>query len=120
MVTAQPKPISEEELKEMEDIGLGAEIEGVNVPRLIAEVRRLRDALVKVSDTAAEAEYDYDSAQAANVHYCGQVAREALGWPERGRPCDNPSCDGVKDDKNYGDTHRCFKDGRWLDDGSEM
>jgi hypothetical protein len=48
------------------------------------------------------------------------LARKALGWSEPSEPCENPSCDGVKDDKNYGDAHRHFKDGRWLDDGSEM
>lgn len=54
------------------------------------------------------------------------LARKALGWPEPSEPCDNPSCDGVRDDPNYpgdgpdGMVHRCFKDGRWLDDGSEM
>lgn len=108
------EPISEGELKEMEqaagpdpwwsdgdmvlsgaheaDIGVIASAAGVDnakliakLPRLIAEVRRL----------------------------CKQIE-------ESGQPCENPSCDGVMPKTDCPHPHRCFKDGRWLDTNEEM
>lgn len=140
--TKDHKPLTEAELKEMEAYCHGAEARGDYVgyaPGLIAEVRRLREGNQKL--TMALTSYamqsnwsDFTSLPSKKTvpqvwDHPGpgyreapgyQLARDALGWGPPPEPCDNPSCDGVKDDKTFGDAHRCFKDGRWLDDGSEM
>lgn len=130
------KPITEEELKEweqeMEPWGMlseGPDIEGV-IKRLISEVRGLREALGTYGELSSWVDmfahgieyHAFTPARQDARNAPGyKLARLALGWeyppPE---PCPNPSCDGIKDDKTYNDAHRCFKDGRWLDDGSEM
>lgn len=100
--------------------------------RLIAEVRRLREALTSYAEVSnwwheqplgepmasgrrhvlwEHPHPDYRNAPGY------KLAREALGWGPPAEPCENPSCDGVK---TFGDTHRCFKDGRWLDANEEM
>ncbi len=155
--SADYKPISEEELKEMEATSIRLASLGVELtimPRLIAEVRRLKAeafALAHRRDQQCHL-YEMELEKLRNAlgmygmpaHWGSSpagciwdrvwepaapelrnepgwvLARKALGWSEPSEPCENPSCDGVKDDKNYGDAHRCFKDGRWLDDGSEM
>lgn len=132
------KPITEAELKEMEKCvedannaestkdWIGVAEVGVikHLPRLIAEVRRLRAALEVY---AHPYRWDVDAgAGLGEVVFIQppehldapgyELARKALGWDPPSEPCDNPSCDGVKEP----DGHRCFKDGCWLDDGSEM
>lgn len=138
MTPSSPKPLTEAELKEIAD---GCHPWGVYedwevVLRLIAEVRRLRAQVTEYGDAlmlyGAASSWGSDSGagidtqvwEPANPEYRNQPgyqrARDALGWGSPDASCDNPSCDGVKGDKTFGDAHRCFKDGRWLDDGSEM
>lgn len=137
--THDPKPLTEAELKEMEAMtwaegDLGELLDQRD--RLIAEVRRLRAQVSEYGDAlmlyGAASSWGSDSGagidtqvwEPANPEYRNQPgyqrAREALGWGSPDEPCDNPSCDGVKGDKTFGDAHRCFKDGRWLDDNEEM
>lgn len=130
--TPDAKPITEAELKEMEVRTRWIRIYSVDVSaewqRLIAEVRRLREAL---EHYGTEALWDYQSGDSAenwkdtfrplrpdlSEEPGYKLARLALGWQyPPPQPCANPKCDGVED----GTQHRCFKDGRWLDDGSEM
>lgn len=133
------KSITEAELKGlagMVEAGVFAYDHDPNlVGRLIAEVRRLREALTSYAEVSnwwhgqplgepstqgrrhvlwEHPHPDYRNAPGY------KLARLALGWGPPAEPCENPSCDGVRGDKTYGDAHRCFKDGRWLDDGSEM
>lgn len=137
-----PKPPTEAELKKMEERvrSLPVSITTAWLIRsngtLIAEVRRLRAQVSEYGDAlmlyGAASSWGSDSGagidtqvwEPANPEYRNQPgyqrAREALGWGSPDEPCDNPSCDGVKGDKTFGDAHRCFKDGRWLDDNEEM
>lgn len=136
-MTSDYKPITEEELKEMDKAAtfvMGYAPNGVarDWLRLISEVRRLRSALELYATPSQWAvAWSYRGRTFTNVLFAPDrldlrngegylLARDALGWGPPIKPCDNPSCDGVKDDKTFGDAHRCFKDGRWLDDGSEM
>lgn len=130
------KPITEAELKEMEHLYplvpcRACGDSGEMIVRLIAEVRRQRVALTSYAEASNWTWQSGDMATDAKDTFCPphpdyrhadgyKLAREAIGWDPPDEPCDNPSCDGVKDDITYGARHRCFKDGCWLDDGSEM
>lgn len=142
MTMPDHKPITEAELAEMEAwlTRVGAQSDS-QMRRLITEVRRLHGV---VESYAVESNWIWgtDTMDPIPGHWRVaffvpphpdyrnapgyKLAREALGWGPLDEPCDNPSCDGVKDDPNYpgdgpdGMVHRCFKDGHWLDDGSKM
>lgn len=113
-MTSDHKPITEAELKEMErEYGL----ERGHLPamtRLIAEVRRLRAILTGCHGHDADCEYvtGIIGLPGANSVFCQCRRTEE-------KPCDWPGCDGIET-IGCPHPHRHFKDGYWLDDGSEM
>lgn len=124
------KPITEADLKEMEERWYRRDSHDDDTPRLLAEIRRLREALEHYGSGALWWYPTCGGVGSKKTHFEPlradlrgepgyKLARLALEWkyppPE---PCPNPKCDGIAGED--GTQHRCFKDGRWLDDGSEL
>ena len=126
-MTTDRKPITETELKEWEremepwgflDVGPS---EREVIERLIAEVRRLRGikrlSLDDIESVLEEQEYPECEIASIMVGMADRLGSARYrGHTDLGHneECGNTDCDAL------GPHPRCFKDGRWLDDGSEM
>lgn len=93
VLTPKHKPITEAGLKEMEDLAGGVESVLMEYIATNGEVERI---MVGMADRLGGARY------------------RGLTHLEPDDECSNTDCDAL------GPHERCFKDGRWLDDGSEM